>query len=118
METRNLTCIGCPLGCNITVTLDGGDIKSVEGNTCPRGRSYAIGEVTNPTRTVTSTVLVNGGIRPVTSVKTADPIPKEKIFDCMKEINKVQLSAPVSIGDVAVADVCGTGVNVVVTAND
>ena len=62
MNTRELTCIGCPLGCAITVTMDGSTVTAVTGNTCPRGDAYARKEVTNPTRIVTSTVRVNGGI--------------------------------------------------------
>ena len=61
METRNLTCIGCPLGCAITVTMDGGNVVSITGNTCKRGSDYAAKEVTHPTRIVTSTVCVRGG---------------------------------------------------------
>ena len=64
MSTRELTCIGCPLGCAITVTMDGSTVTAVTGNTCPRGDAYARKEVTNPTRIVTSTVRVNGGIYP------------------------------------------------------
>ena len=71
MSTRELTCIGCPLGCAITVTMDGSTVTAVTGNTCPRGDAYARKEVTNPTRIVTSTVRVNGGIYPMANVKTA-----------------------------------------------
>ena len=70
MSTRELTCIGCPLGCAITVTMDGSTVTAVTGNTCPRGDAYARKEVTNPTRIVTSTVRVNGGIYPMSNVKT------------------------------------------------
>ena len=76
MSTRELTCIGCPLGCTITVTMDGSTVTAVTGNTCPRGDAYARKEVTNPTRIVTSTVRVNGGIYPMANVKTASDIPK------------------------------------------
>lgn len=79
---RELTCIGCPLGCSITVTMNGTDVVSVTGNTCPRGDAYARKEVTNPTRIVTSTVRVEGGISPMVNVKTASDIPKAKIFEC------------------------------------
>ena len=74
MSTRELTCIGCPLGCAITVTMDGSTVTAVTGNTCPRGDAYARKEVTNPTRIVTSTVRVNGGIYPMANVKTASDI--------------------------------------------
>ena len=56
MEKRDLTCIGCPLGCQITVTMENGEVTDVKGNTCPRGDKYAREEVTNPTRVVTSIV--------------------------------------------------------------
>ena len=107
MEVRELTCIGCPLGCQLTVTMGNDEIK-VEGNTCPRGEAYAKKEVTNPTRIVTSTVRVEGGTIERAAVKTASDIPKGKIFDCMKEIRGVKVAAPVHIGDVIIAD-CGCG---------
>ena len=61
MNTVNLICIGCPLGCPLTVEMEGNEVKSVAGNTCPRGDAYAKKELTNPTRIVTSTVRVSGG---------------------------------------------------------
>ena len=116
MEVRELTCIGCPLGCQLTVMMGNDEIK-VEGNTCPRGEAYAKKEVTNPTRIVTSTVRVEGGTIERAAVKTASDIPKGKIFDCMKEIRAVKVAAPVHIGDVIMKDVAGTGVDVVATKN-
>ena len=86
METRNLTCIGCPLGCAITVTIDDETIN-ITGNTCKRGADYAAKEVTHPTRIVTSTVCVEGGSIPMVSVKTEHDIPKEKIMEVMDSIN-------------------------------
>lgn len=118
METKNFICINCPLGCPLTVTLDGGKVVSVAGNTCKRGEAYAVKEVTAPARTVTSTVRVVGGERPVVAVRTKTDIPKDKIFDCMKVINAVEVPAPVRIGDVLIGNVCGTGVDVVATANN
>ncbi|MCR4744103.1 MAG: DUF1667 domain-containing protein [Lachnospiraceae bacterium] len=117
METRELTCIGCPMGCQITVELDGGEVKSVKGNTCQKGDIYARKEVTNPTRIVTSTVVISGGDKPRLSVKTANDIPKNKIFDVMKDIDAAHPEAPVKIGDVIVENVAGTGVNVIATRN-
>ena len=86
MEKRDLTCIGCPLGCQITVTMENGEVTDVKGNTCPRGDKYAREEVTNPTRVVTSIVKVEGGNLAAVSVKTKDVIPKGKIFDILDEI--------------------------------
>ena len=115
METRKLTCIGCPMGCQLTVTMDNGEVTEVTGNTCKRGDVYARKEVTNPTRIVTSTVPVNGGRIAMVSCKTKSDIPKDKIFDCMKAIEGVSVNAPVHIGDVIVKNVCGTGVDVIAT---
>lgn len=115
MEQRNLTCIGCPMGCQITVTLEGGAVTKVEGNTCKRGDDYARKEVTHPTRIVTSTVRVAGGSAPTVSVKTAHDIPKECIFQVMEDLRSVIVHAPVSIGAVVLENVAGTGVAVVAT---
>lgn len=114
MESRNLTCIRCPMGCQLVVDLDGGSIR-VTGNTCPRGVDYAKKEVESPTRVVTSTVPVMGGELARVSVKTAGDVPKGKIFACMEEIRSIRLMAPVRIGDVVIADCAGTGVAVVAT---
>ena len=117
MEKRELTCIGCPMGCQITVELENGEVTSVTGNTCGIGDKYARNEVTHPERTVTSTSIVLGGDKPRVSVKTASNIPKDKINAVMKEIDAAVMKAPVHIGDVVVKNVCDTGVDVVATRN-
>ncbi len=81
------------------------------------GEAYARKELTDPTRIVTSTVKVKGGKLAMASVKTANDIPKGKIFDCVKAIQDIELTAPVVIGQVVLADVCGTGVDIVATKN-
>lgn len=116
METKNLTCIGCPMGCSLTVTIDKENI-TVAGNTCPHGAEYAKKEVTNPTRVVTSSVRVNGADIARVSVKTASDVPKNKIFDCMKEIGAAEMTAPVCIGDIVIKNCAGTGVDVIATKN-
>ena len=117
METRELTCIGCPMGCLLTVTLDNGEVTEVKGNTCAKGDIYARKEVVNPTRIVTSTVKITGGDKERVSVKTASDIPKSKIFEVMKDIDAACVKAPVHIGDVLVKDVAGCGVDVIATRN-
>lgn len=114
MKTYEITCIQCPIGCALTVTVDGDNV-TVTGNTCPRGYSYGVKEVTHPSRTVTSTVAIDGGELPRLSVKTRSDIPKEKIFDIMEEINRTKVKAPVNIGDTVIKNVCGTGVDVIAT---
>ena len=115
MEKRELTCIGCPLGCALTVTLEHGAVVSVAGNTCPRGDAYARKEVTAPSRIVTTTVPVTGGELPAVSVKTAGEIPKDKIFACIRALKAVTVPAPVTLGQVILPDAAGTGVDVAAT---
>lgn len=117
MEERKLTCIGCPMGCPLTVTMNGKEVVSVAGNTCKHGDEYARKEVTNPTRVVTSTVRVAGTHGLMVSVKTREDIPKNKIFDCVKALKEVEVNAPVHIGDVVLANVVNTGVDVIATKN-
>ena len=113
--TRDLICIVCPKGCPMKVTLEGKEILNIEGFTCPRGKQYAIDECTHPMRTITSTVRTsNGG---VVAIKTDKTVPKELMFDCMKEINKTVATLPVRIGDLLIENLLGTGANVVITAN-
>ena len=117
MEIKELTCIGCPLGCGLTVSMDGKSVVSVTGNTCRRGDDYARKEVTDPRRVVTSTVRVRGGKAPVVPVRTDGDIPKGSIFACLNELKLVKANAPVRIGDVLLADAAGTGVNIIATKN-
>ena len=117
MEQIYLICIGCPMGCPLTVEREGDAVVRVTGNTCPRGDAYGRKEVTNPTRIVTTTVRVEGGVLPVVSCKTASDIPKGKIFDVTRALKAVTVRAPVSIGQVLAENVAGTGVSVVATKN-
>ena len=112
---RELTCIVCPKGCALRVELEGKDVKSVTGHTCPRGQKYAEDECTHPMRTVTSTVRTSTG--EVVAVKTATAIPKEKMVACMEAINRAVAPVPVTIGDVVIENVAATGVAVVAAAN-
>jgi len=114
-EVRKVTCIICPVGCEITVTIKDGKVVSVEGAGCPRGRNYAIEEVSNPRRVVISVVKCVEGDLPVVSVKTSKPIPKSKIWDVMKVLANIEVRAPVKVGDVIIKDVLGLGVDIVAT---
>lgn len=114
MEIRELTCIQCPMGCALTVTVDGDNV-TVTGNTCPRGAVYGKKEVTAPTRTVTSTVIVEGGELPRVSVKTATDIPKGMIFAVMEAVRAARVTAPVHIGDVIIHNAAGSGADIIAT---
>ena len=110
---RELTCIVCPVGCSLLVELVDGKVFEVKGNACPRGKVYAENECTSPMRTITTTVRCKSG--EILPVKTENPIPKEKIFEAMKIINKANPILPISVGDVIIQNVCGS--NVIATKN-
>lgn len=117
MEKRELICIGCPMGCPLTVEIENNQVTGVAGNSCKRGEVYAKKEVTNPTRIVTSSVVVENGSLAAVSVKTREDIPKEKIYDCVRALKGVKVKAPVHIGDVIVKNAADTGVDIVATKN-
>ena len=110
---QELICITCPRGCHLKVD----ENLNVTGNFCPRGAAYAKAEFTHPVRTLTSTVVIKSNLDNRVPVKSNNPLPKELIAKAMEEINKVRLSAPVHIGDVAIKNIFDTGVDIVVTKN-
>ena len=113
--TRNLTCIVCPKGCQLTVELEGKEIRSITGHTCKRGEEYANTECTAPRRTLTTTApVVGGGVVPV---KTDGTVPKELLFECMALINKAYVPADAEMGYVVIENILNTGANVVTTRN-
>lgn len=112
---KELICIRCPKGCRMTVTGNEDETLTVTGNTCRRGEEYALQEVTNPMRIVTTVVRVKNGRQPVVSVKTNGDIPKGKMMECIELLKDVELEAPVRIGDVVYRNAAGTGVDIVVT---
>ncbi len=115
LTKKTLTCIVCPVGCQIEVTLNAqGQVKDISGNTCKRGYAYAQTEFTNPTRTLTSTVRLNGAASDrFLPVRTSAPIPKPKLFEAMALLNGVTVTAPVKTGDVIAADFIEKGVNLI-----
>lgn len=110
---KNLICIVCPKGCHLQVDEDNG--YAVTGNSCPRGAEYGKTELLHPTRVLTSTVRVDGGLHRRLPVKTTAPIPKELLFQAMEALNGVTLTAPVTVGQVVITNLLGTGVDVVAT---
>jgi len=117
VENKKLICIRCPIGCPLTIEFENNKISCVSGNSCPRGESYARKELTDPTRIVTSTVKVEGGISAMVPVKTKDDIPKDKILECMKALKDITVKAPVFIGDVIIENVAETKVSIVASKN-
>ena len=114
---KEIICIRCPMGCYLNVDYAGKTIQSISGNRCKVGLEYAEKEISNPERTLTSTVQVKNGHLPLVSVRTNKPLPKGRIFDTMDLLAKVEVEAPVRIGDKIVENLFGTGVNIVATKN-
>ena len=114
---RELICIGCPMGCQLTAEGENGVVTSVSGNTCPRGEAYAKKECVAPARTVTGTVAIEGAALPVLPVRTAGEVPKALVHEVARALRTVMVHAPAAIGDVVLQNVCGTGVDVVASKN-
>lgn len=114
---RTFTCIVCPNGCEIDAEYEGSRVISVTGNLCPKGKTYVTQELVDPRRTIATSMRVDGGELPLASVRLTRPIPKDRIFDVMAEINRHSLTAPVAIGDVALPNILGLGSDVIVTKN-
>ena len=113
---KKFVCIMCPLGCEVTVKSDeNGQITEILGNSCKKGETYVRDEFTKPMRVLTSTVAIEGALFARLPVRTSDFIPKDKIFDCMKEIRKVRVKSPVKICDKMIENILGLGVDVVAT---
>lgn len=112
---KELICIVCPKGCHLKV--DEENNYAVTGQGCERGAEYGKKELTAPTRVITSTVKVSGGLYARCPVKTAAPIPKGLIFEAMKLLDNVELKAPVRVGDIVVDDICGTGIPFIAARN-
>ena len=106
---QNMTCIICPKGCSLQVEISG-DAVATTGNACPRGAAYAETECLHPVRTVTATVRVANRPDTMVSVKTVQPVAKEKMAEVMEALRSTQVNAPLSIGDVILQDICGSDI--------
>ena len=115
MEKKELTCICCPMGCALSVEMDGNQVVSISGNTCKRGDTYARDEVVRPVRMVTSIVKIKNGRLKMLPVKTKEPIDKSRINECLEALKNVEAQAPIHIGDIVLHNAAGT--DIVATRN-
>jgi CxxC motif-containing protein len=115
MTTKQLTCIECPKGCNLSVDIENCEIVKVRGARCPKGIGYAVTEIENPSRIFTSTVLTEGLELKLVSVRTNKPIPKKDLFRAAEEARKITLNRSVEIGDVVADNFLGLGVKLIAT---
>ncbi len=110
---KELICIVCPMGCHLEV--DDENNYGVTGNKCKRGIIYGKKELTNPTRTITSTVKIANGIYPRLPVKTDTDIPKAFMMEIMKELDKITVEAPIKKGAIIIENILNTNANIVAT---
>lgn len=115
--TREYTCILCPNGCTLTAEYEGKTVFGVSGGLCPKGEDYAHQELTNPKRSIATSILVDGGELPLASVRLDVPIPKNEIFRVMEAMRALRVTAPTHAGDIVLSDVLGLGSNVIITKN-
>jgi len=119
MQSKELICTACPIGCRLTVFQDEKSENrfKVEGNSCKRGINYAIAEITDPRRILTSTVKVINSPYKRLPVRTREAIPKQLIFSCMNEINRIEVIPPVRMGDILIDNIAGSGIPLIASRN-
>lgn len=117
MDSTAKVCIICPIGCNLVIEKDSTskDGYKIKGNRCDRGIKYAINEMTNPTRILTSTVKIKGKPNTMLPVKTDMGIPKDKLFKAMDELKNIEVELPIGIGDIIIKNICNSNANLVAT---
>jgi CxxC motif-containing protein len=109
---REFICTACPKGCRLRVVLEGKDVVKMEGYTCRKGLDYGRQEISDPRRMLATTVRVENGFHPLLPVYTQKPISKDKIEAVLAALRELRLKAPVKAQSVVLADVAGTGVDV------
>lgn len=107
---KELTCICCPNGCSLKVDIEN---KKVEGNKCKRGEEYGLSELTKPVRVLTTTVKIVGSDINVLPVKTKEPIDKELLLKAMDILRKIEVKAPIKVGDIVLENILDTGVDII-----
>lgn len=115
MKGINKVCIVCPIGCNLYIEKDDSQLGGykITGNRCNRGADYALNEMTNPTRVLTSTVKIRGLKDIMLPVKTDTAVPKEKMFEIMERLKSIEVEIPINREEIILKNVCGTKVNLI-----
>lgn len=117
MNQKELVCIVCPVGCRLIVEKSSEGNLTVSGNNCVRGIKYGLNEATNPTRVLPTTIKIKNGLLSRLPVRTAEAIPKDLIFKCMSELQKIEVEAPIKMGSVIIKNILDTGVDIIATRN-
>lgn len=108
----NLICINCPKGCHLNVDIVDGEYV-VTGNDCPRGEKYAIDELKNPLRILTTTIKINSTKYERLPVISSSSLPKDKIMDAVKALKNIEVNAPIKLGDVIVKNILDLDVDII-----
>ena len=116
-ENKHFTCVICPIGCEIDVQLEDGNVVSTEGNKCAKSEEFVLQELKEPMRILTTTIRIKGAKWAMLPVRTDEPIPKRLLFRVIKELANIEMQAPVKVSDVIIGDIAGTGANIVATRN-
>ncbi len=116
-ENKHFTCVICPIGCEIDVQLEDGNVVSTEGNKCAKSEEFVLQELKEPMRILTTTIRIRGAKWAMLPVRTDEPIPKRLLFRVIKELANIEMQAPVKVSDVIIGDIAGTGANIVATRN-
>jgi len=113
---KTILCIVCPNGCRLSAEKSA-EGYAINGNKCKRGIDFAIAEISNPMRTLTTTVHTSFPGVPVLPVRTAGEIPKGKIREAMNCINAITVNRPLGIGEIVAENILGLGVDIIVTSD-
>ena len=116
MRELQVICTVCPIGCSINVVGNEDSVQEMNGYQCPRGKKYAADEFIAPTRILTTSVRINGSQEPLLPVRSSAPVPKKLLMECMEQIKKVALDAPINQGDVVIHNILGCGSDIIATA--
>ncbi len=111
--TKEIICTVCPMGCHILVEGEGDQVTSITGYTCRRGEEYGRQEFSHPVRILTTTVKTDSKVHPLLPIRSSCPVPKELLMQCMEEIKKIEVTAPVKRYDVIIKNICGCGADMI-----
>jgi len=112
---RKLTCIECPVGCQLEINEEGGHVINLTGNKCEKGLAYGQQEIENPLRVLTTTILAEELALKLVPVRTSKPIPKARLLEALAVIDRARLTHPVKVGDVVIKDLLSLGVDLLAT---
>jgi CxxC motif-containing protein len=106
-ETQDYVCIACPIGCPLQLVHEGDAIQEISGHNCKRGAKYARQEFTDPRRTFSTTIPIEGAIYPRLPVKLSAPIPKEKVLEAARIVHRLSAEAPIACGEILLTGLLG-----------